>query len=69
MKLFEFIRNSKPPLMQITYLETLMRFLAWGDILSRVWYSYYRNVVVVAAQEMLSSWDDVAQNDCGPERI
>jgi hypothetical protein len=61
---------QQPPFWEsITYLETLVGFLARCDVFSRVGNGYYRNVVVVTAQEVLSSCDDVAQHDGRTQRV
>lgn len=46
-----------------------MGLLTTCDVLSRVGYSYYRNVVVVPTKEVLSSRDDVAQYDSSAQRV
>ena len=46
-----------------------MGFLTTRDVFSRVRYSYYRNVVVVATQEMLCPGDDVTQHNSSAERV
>ena len=51
------------------YLEAGVGLLATGDVLSGARNSYYRDVVVMAAQKVLSPGNDVAEYDRGAQGV
>ena len=51
-----------------TYLETHVGLLATGNELSSVWNRNDWDIVVVASQEVLLSWNNVSNDDGGSKR-
>ena len=63
------MNNRQTPFCKCTYLESLVGLLSTSDILSRIRYSYYRNVVVVSTEEVLSTSYDVAHDNSCTKRV